>query len=90
MAIKKKTTLDLSDLKGPFWGGKKCVVKWCEYYSGVRYTIVSRSVDLTESTTRAKVWLQKKTMDLCGCKSEECEYGVRADVNPIIMSDVLY
>ncbi len=33
---------------------------------------------------------EKKTMNLCACESEEHEHGVGADVNSIIMSDVLY
>ena len=54
-----------------------------------------RTIDYSVSDNRvefarAKVWLQKKTMDLCGCESEEREHGVTADVNVIIMSDELY
>ena len=39
---------------------------------------------------RAKVWLRKKTMELCACESEERDHGVGPDVNASIRSDVLY
>jgi hypothetical protein len=42
------------------------------------------------AAARSKVWLRKKTVDLCACESEQREHGVGADVNAIVMSDVLY
>ena len=37
----------------------------------------------TVCDTRAKVWLWKKTMDLCACESVEYEHGV-VTVSPVI------
>ena len=60
---------------------------------GVDATVLSdtlKSIGLAESAAaRAKVWLRKKTMDLCACESEEHENEVGAGVNAIIMSDTL-
>jgi hypothetical protein len=38
--------------------------------------LYDESIGLTESATaRAKVWLRKKTMDICACESEEHEHA---------------
>jgi hypothetical protein len=57
----------------------------CEYYSAVRYTMVNRSRG-ESAAGRAKVWLRKKSMDLCACESEEREYGVGAGANTTLLS----
>ena len=46
-------------------------------------------IDLAESDTRAKVWLQKKIMDLCAYENEEHEHGVGVGVNTTLLSDTL-
>jgi hypothetical protein len=49
-----------------------------------------QSIGLAESASeRAKVWLRRKTMELCACESEEHEHGVGAGVNITLMSDTL-
>ncbi len=64
----------------------------CRSYSVVReMSHALQSVGLAESAaTRTKVWLRKKTMDLCACESEEHDHEVGAGVNAIIMSDTRY
>ncbi len=61
--------------------------------AGVNTTLLSdtlQSIGLTECVTvRAKVWLRKKPMDLCGCESEEHEHVVGDGVNTTLMSDTL-
>ena len=60
---------------------------------GVDPTLLSdtpKSIGLTESVVRGKVWCRRKLMNLCGDESEESEDGVGPGVNPITMSDVLY
>ena len=60
---------------------------------GANSTLLSdtlQSMGLTESvTSRARVWLRKKTMDLCAFESEEHEHGVGAGVNSTLLSDTL-
>ena len=43
---------------------------------GVNSTLLSdilKSIGLGESVERVKIWLRKKTMDLCVCENEEDE-----------------
>jgi hypothetical protein len=62
-----------------------CQIHYSEYGQ-----VCSYSIGLAESVvTRTKVWLRKKTMDLCVCESEEREHGVSAGVNATLMSDTL-
>ena len=60
---------------------------------GVDDTLLSdtlQTIGLAESDVdRGKVWLWKKTMDLCACESEEYEDGVGAGVNSTLLSDTL-
>ncbi len=68
------TTDKSKDSRG---GGKRC-----RCYDRRLY-----SIGLAESTTgRAKVWLRKKTMDLCACESDDHEHGVGTCVNTTLMS----
>jgi hypothetical protein len=61
---------------------------------GVEATLLSdalQSIGLGESVpVRVKVWLRKKTMDLCACESEEHEPGVGAGANTTLLSDTLF
>ena len=59
---------------------------WYEFYSAVRYTIVSRSPRICR---KDKGLVPKKPMDLCECESEEHEHGVDAGVSTTLLSDTL-
>ncbi len=41
------------------------------------------------AATRTKVWLRKKTMDLCTFESEEHDHGVGTGVNTTLLSETL-
>ncbi len=61
--------------------------------AGANTTLMSDTLQSTglavSATTRAKVWLKKKPVDLCACESEEHEHGVGAGANTTLMSDTL-
>ncbi len=40
------------------------------------------------ASERAKVWLRKKTLNLCASGSEEDEHGVGPGVNTDLLSDI--
>ncbi len=51
-------------------------------------TLLSIGLSVSASE-RAKVWLRKKTLDLCASEREEDEHGVGPGANTDLLSDTL-